>query len=282
LTGTSGSSGTLVATLSKAKDLPGSRDYRFLCYNGHVTVEACGDYRSQICQEGVTNGVYSGNCVLNRWQDCYSQKSKTDCLNTDKRDCTWITGISVIKDSNGTGFVWDQTKDQLVPMEDVKGAGTLGNSPDAKDDRGFVQAACVPKYPPGFDPSSSVSSSGGADAQTVCSIASTNCYVQFERGALASLSGGAAHLSGSDNEGWHVTNEVITCLNDNGTIVSNWLQNYTNLCYSMGDCGVSENYAGTPGLNTKENSYNILGNLSSQTVPTAPSDSSGNSGGSSS
>ncbi len=78
----------------KYEDSVGSRYFRHICINGEEIVEPCGDFRQEICIEDsieTDKGDFSqAGCVVNRWQDCYSQSEKIDCENTDKRDCEWI------------------------------------------------------------------------------------------------------------------------------------------------------------------------------------------------
>lgn len=73
-------------------NLPGSRYFRLVCYNGDVTVESCADFRQEICIQDDINGFKTAACRANKWQDCYSQSNAGDCNNEDKRDCKWIGG----------------------------------------------------------------------------------------------------------------------------------------------------------------------------------------------
>src|SRR3989344_4915540 len=101
------------------RDPVGSRYYRSLCVNGKEIVEPCQDFRKEWCISGQaeikddTGAKYEfteARCRENRWQSCVDdcntlkdidvtkegdveQAFKDDincCLNTDKRDCTWI------------------------------------------------------------------------------------------------------------------------------------------------------------------------------------------------
>lgn len=231
-----GLSGTTVSDLSKNGNLPGSRDVKFVCYNGVVTTEPCADYRQEICsQSGNASTIFSAACTPNRWRDCYAQTSEANCLDTSKRDCQWVTGISILK-SNGNPLVLDNTSDTLVPM---------ANSTDTR-----LQASCVPEYAPGLSAS---------EAQQTCSIANSNCVVTFTGKAL----GKANKIQGSTFLGFGVGNGEVTCLNTNGTVVKNWLQNFTNICMSIGDCGISTNYVGGKdytGLN-QNSQVKIVGNV---------------------
>lgn len=85
----------------------GSRFYKHICINGEEVLEACADFRQHECIEGsinYTGGTFSqAACRVNRWQDCTEQKTKDNCENTDKRDCTWtkVAGIDFDDDPNG-------------------------------------------------------------------------------------------------------------------------------------------------------------------------------------
>lgn len=93
--------------------LPGSENFRLVCYNSEVTIEQCASYRGEVCVQEEVNDVSNAACRINRWQDCVAVGDQKDCENTDKRDCKWI------------------------------------NSGNKKDDNPIY--VCVPKYSPGFD-----------------------------------------------------------------------------------------------------------------------------------
>jgi len=44
------------------ENLPGSRYFRLVCYNGDVTVEPCADERKEVCLQGSVNGFSSAVC----------------------------------------------------------------------------------------------------------------------------------------------------------------------------------------------------------------------------
>lgn len=83
--------------VGNGRDPAGSRQYREVCVDGEVRVEACDDFRNQICiHSGIdsTEGEFSvAACRVNRWQDCTSQDTKDKCENTDQRDCMWIQAV---------------------------------------------------------------------------------------------------------------------------------------------------------------------------------------------
>jgi hypothetical protein len=71
-------------------NLPGSRYFRLVCYNGEVSIEPCADYRQEICIESDIDGFKTAGCRVNMWQDCSAQDNKKDCENEERRDCKWI------------------------------------------------------------------------------------------------------------------------------------------------------------------------------------------------
>lgn len=73
-----------------SENLPGSRYFRLVCYDGEVTVEPCADFRQEYCLQTEVNGFSSAACVANKWQDCTSQTDPEECENRDQRDCKWV------------------------------------------------------------------------------------------------------------------------------------------------------------------------------------------------
>jgi hypothetical protein len=127
----------------------GSRAYLHICENGQEVVEPCADFRQEMCIQSslnTTSGTFSqAACRVNRWQDCTAQDNQQDCQNSDKRDCLWKAGVSIISnDSTGT----------------------------------TVSGACVPMDSPGLEFWS------GDDAKSVCAQGNAQCVVTFEKGLL--------------------------------------------------------------------------------------------------
>lgn len=71
----------------------GSGFYKYICEFGEIVLEACADFRNQVCIESAINytgGTFSeALCRVNRWQDCTIQSSQSSCEDTNQRDCTW-------------------------------------------------------------------------------------------------------------------------------------------------------------------------------------------------
>jgi len=85
-------------------NLPGSRHFRLVCYNGDATIEPCADFRQEACLESDIDGFSTAACRVNRWQDCTSQSNQKDCENQDRRDCRWVENKCVAKYSPGFDF----------------------------------------------------------------------------------------------------------------------------------------------------------------------------------
>ncbi len=124
-------------------NLPGSRYFRMVCYDDEVTVEPCADFRQEVCKESSVNGFKTSGCVVNKWQDCLSQTTKSSCENTDKRDCVWEKGIKVAK----TG-----------------------------EDSVSKKGACLPVFTPGLD-----FWSAEGDTESICSKGKFTCVVEYEK-----------------------------------------------------------------------------------------------------
>jgi hypothetical protein len=79
----------------------GSRFFKHVCNNGEEVLEQCADFRQEECIEDnieTTQGTFSqAACTVNRWQDCAAQTEKTDCENTDRRDCRWDQSVELFK-----------------------------------------------------------------------------------------------------------------------------------------------------------------------------------------
>jgi hypothetical protein len=219
------------------ESFPGSRDFRMVCYNGEVSVEPCADFRQEICIESEVNTFRTAACRVNMWQDCYSQDNQRDCENLDKRDCQWIEGVSILVDEEGNSLAFN-------------------------DEGEKVDASCVPLNAPGFD-----FWEEETDADEICTLASTVCYVEYAAGV------GEGGLIGKQGKPYDakcmekcreecLINDPINicnrkceekcpsqCVNDDDdyTIKDSWLEDMNNICRAIGDCGSDVNYVGQDG-----------------------------------
>ncbi len=174
------------------KNLPGSKYFRLVCYDGDVTVEPCADFRQEVCEESQTNGFKVAACVVNMWQDCASQDTKEDCENIDRRDCQWVA----INGTSESGY--------QCPLLGAVGVSTT-------DTVKFKGGGCVPKNPPGFDFWNSA-----GEAEGLCNIASATCTVTYEAG----ISGSESCVSGCEclTQAWEDSmNKMCTNLGDCGS-----------------------------------------------------------------
>ncbi len=241
------------------ESLPGSRDFRMICYNGEVSIEPCADFRQEICIQGEVNTFRTAACRVNMWQDCYSQDNQRDCENTDKRDCQWMEGVSILKDDNDISLVLN-TDDELVSVSDEEDFEI--------EDGNLVEASCVPLNAPGFD-----FWGEKTEATKLCKLASTVCYVEYASGVTT---GGLIGEKGTpydakcmDNcraecpidDPLNICNSKCEedcpsqCVNDDEdyTIKDSWLEDMNNVCRAIGDCGSSNNYLGQPGYYDEDN-----------------------------
>jgi hypothetical protein len=217
------------------KSLPGSRQFRMMCYNGEVTIEPCSEFKNQVCIESEVSSFSTAKCVLNLWQDCVNTSIKEDCLDKYARDCKWISGYSVLK------------------VKDVD-----GNIQDGGKDENNVSGSCVPKYAPGFD-----FWAGEGYGPELCSVGSSVCIAEYEIGIMASRN----RLSEADWD-YRISKCVKNCYclpgYTNGAAKNEyedhkpasdprsynaWINMMDGICTSLGDCGNKKNYLGYYGEN---------------------------------
>jgi hypothetical protein len=98
------------------KNLPGSRYFRQVCYNGDVTIEPCADFRQEVCIQDEVNGFRTAACRVNQWQDCVAQNTEQDCENTDRRDCSWAGDKCTPKFAPGFNFWQEGDADTLCKL----------------------------------------------------------------------------------------------------------------------------------------------------------------------
>ncbi len=210
-------------------DKAGSRHYREICVDGDVQVEACEDFRNEIClQDSIetTDGEFgTAACRVNRWQDCTLQVEEEDCTNIDKRDCMWLPPVKGLdltgagaSEGEKTGFS-NPTTGNTFNNPSATGSGITGNAvagdgSEAKTTTNRGDGICVPNFPPGLN------FWDDANSQAVCGQASAACAVVYEEG----LFGGKEIVKGKE------------CLKDE------WALGVNQVCTSLGDCGGYVNY----------------------------------------
>ncbi len=114
-------------------DLPGSRHYRRVCFDGEVRTEPCADMRNEVCIENHNEEIdfSSAACRINSWQLCYDANSDDSKL----KNCEQNTDCTLKKISIGEDYKFD---------------------------------TCTPKYPPGFN---FHPNDGGEGSARLCSSA---------------------------------------------------------------------------------------------------------------
>ncbi|MBS3091931.1 hypothetical protein J4466_00775 [Candidatus Pacearchaeota archaeon] len=140
----------------KDVDSVGSRYFRHLCFSGEEIVEACENFRNQVCVEssiGEGEDFSQAGCVVNRWQDCVLQNSSTDCENSDKRDCKWVS----------LAITAEQLKEEVKSRIDAKINKVTGE-----------KGRCVPNIAPGLE-------FWDLSSEAQCKLGSQSCVVKYEK-----------------------------------------------------------------------------------------------------
>ncbi|MEK6933952.1 MAG: hypothetical protein AABW75_03690 [Nanoarchaeota archaeon] len=187
-------------SLLRSTDVAGSRQFRKACIDGEIQTEPCADFRNEICVEAKTpipnSGTFSSAaCRINRAIECINYNAEVKS-----------------KDTN------------LRASEEKKRDDKCTKNPDCFvkeiniDKKGFKFNICAPKYPPGFDLTSSDSGFGG---EAICSMATQKCTVIYVKG-----------LGGWD------------CKANCNCAKPKFAEQMNDLCISLGDCGTKVNIAG--------------------------------------
>ena len=220
---------------------PGQLSYLLYCYNGEVQYELCDPFRNKLCLRDET--TEAAGCVMNEWMGCIEQENTKDCENIG--DCKVVTGASILRTVYGT--------ERLITDSDT-GEDVVG--------------VCVPKYTPGFkfwDPEGTLLSTPEETPSSICEFSSVVCFVPYTQEVThitkwrATPSDECIDLCRS-TEGWSKSKcydlctpicleDTIESKNADAKINEGWAESWQNLCVSLGDCGVSENYFGYKGYN---------------------------------
>jgi len=234
--------------IGSGSDTAGSRHFREVCLNGEVVTEGCADYRNEVCiHDSLDNGFDVAACRVNLWQDCTSQSKKSDCLNSDSRDCVFYSAVRGISFSGSTSYSSAVSSTQSnygtaataissgFTGNVIVGTGTDSSEYDAnivvvdttQDRNESTNGLCVPNFPPGLQ----FWNSGSATSQ--CAQASASCTITLEE---------SMDITG-DKE-WKITNGT-ECLATNKVNVSQtWAEQANQVCVAMGDCGGYVNFQG--------------------------------------
>lgn len=239
-------------------DNVGERYYRELCVDGVVKVEACGDYRNEICigdsVDTVSGSFSTAACRVNRWQECVLQTEQDDCLNIDRRDCQWfpsVLGMILSGSSSGvTGETTTFSNPTIGAFTNPTGSGITGNTifgADRDSTGGTDETSnrpdgiCVPNIAPGLK------FWEGESSKQICGQAKAKCVVEIELSLLDSLKNEYDDFEDAirdeDYERAYNLCEGLDgknceCLDDS------WVESANGVCNALGDCGGDVNYNG--------------------------------------
>ena len=105
----------------------------------------------------------------------------------------------------------------------------------------------------------------GTNAESMCSLASTTCYVQYETDIQGNKRAGDLKKIQACKEECLLGDPFLCrcraedypseCVNDDGTIKESWKKKVESLCVALGDCGVKDNYLGYDGYSNWDESF---------------------------
>ena len=198
-------------------NVPGTQHYRLTCYDGQVTSELCSDFRNEICMQSSiqSKGTTFKNAV---------------CSTNKWQDCTSQPTKATCEDLEQRDCKWIATRWQ--PMQDDQ-------APLIKKDADTGKyGACVPLYSPGYDFSGMLSNtSSQQESSVLCSSGNVLCKIVYED-----------KLVGRDN----IKN--VECAQGHSENIE-WINDLTNMCVSLGDCGATINYMGKTGSSKIDITY---------------------------
>ncbi|MEN9626133.1 MAG: hypothetical protein RL557_461 [archaeon] len=143
------------------QDPVGNRYFRHVCIQGEETIEPCADFRNEVCIEQAheNSDFIEAACRVNRWTDCIDQLEEEDCLNTDRRDCLWASGVHY--DGSGSASSTAIGSETSTDTEN-QNKGVLAG--------GHI---CLPNYPPGLE------FWKDSNAKQICSLGNSKQVVNF-------------------------------------------------------------------------------------------------------
>lgn len=212
--------------LDKGVFAAGEESYVLSCYNGEVLKESCstGNWRNQICAQEIENGISYARCESNLYIDCVDQLTEEDCLDYELRDCKWIEGYAVNRDSD--------------------------NNPKTKDSDGNkVEASCVPRFSPAHD-----FWNAEGNVQAYCSIGTRLEVLEYDvrgLGSMGLIESRRKHGGNNLKDQKYRLNNW-DCKGDCRALEAHpehedWMNMMDEICASLGDCSASENYLGYEG-----------------------------------
>ena len=213
--------------VGEGRDTVGSRYFRHICFSGEEIVEACADFRNEICIEDVITTskepFSQAACRPNRWRDCILQIEQEDCNNPDLRDCFWISEYS-FTDVAGLSEIGSSGSSGEVFQGGITGQGIFGFGDDSSEESspeespGIVEGGglCIPNWPPG------TRFWEQGETTAICSQGQAVCEVVYEKGLIG------------DEE----------CVDNCECLEESWAADMNRICVGLGDCGGYINYLG--------------------------------------
>jgi len=207
---------------NRAVDAPGSSHFRVQCLNGDVLQPvACEVGRKEICVESQTEISESSGrtfsqavCRKNRWAECFAYNPSA-------------------QEGRAMGLAGPQWAWRILT---AKLQLTCGVDPDCfvktidlteKKDDTFKFAYCAPRYPPGLDLRNKENS------EQICAQATQTCTAVFVKKTSGwSCEGNCKCVEGDSPESAKPSREFVNSMNE--------------FCTSLGDCGSSISYVGSP------------------------------------
>ena len=211
--------------VGEGRDPAGSRHFRHVCMFGEETIEACADFRNEVCLENTIESqgesFNEAACRINRWPDCIDQKEEDDCLNTDKRDCFWYPGYA-LPQLETTNRVTGNVVAPITGRVFGEIFGGKGSKDEILEEGSGIQPGngiCLPDVTPGLKFWQS------GEAETICELGNSECVVVYEKGLISEKK----------------CKENCECLEQS------WRDEMNEICVSLGDCGEYINFVGKEG-----------------------------------
>ncbi|UCD20953.1 MAG: hypothetical protein JSW08_00180 [archaeon] len=216
-------------------DIPGSRHWKWLCWDGELHIEPCADYRQQICLDATVEAggaiFREAECYGNIYHDCFQKETKEDCLNAKHGQCWWFgddpeinkTVNSLINNLENEGKIAEEAKKEKLS----EFAGFQNDVSGENGEKDFPK--CLPKYSPGYQ---NFEVESGQQYEPVCFLGNYDCFVKLEK----------RRYQGNDE--WFCT-ENCECgaygspgweIRENA-----WLELMAKRCSALGDCGLKVN-----------------------------------------
>ncbi len=223
--------------IGESRDVVGSEHRRRWCDRGEIKVEACGEYRMQICGEKTTGEYSVARCRANEGWRCFQiepvayefeddgEISNEDDIGDFNDECDSLSDCRVqqvdLHDEDAPKIYADPGNYYWHLIGDDQAIDPLARSKeDGEYSNFFIFDVCVPEYPAGLKFWEAEDKSND-----LCSIASVSCPTSWVKGVF--------HTQCRGN---------CNCLDQK------FADEMNEFCTSIGDCG---GYVNTEGKYTK-------------------------------